>query len=151
MNADIFFQKWNESGNNDALKSELLDRLIQDNAMKLEAVRKKTELLTLLHQAFECNTPLVYEKATIVVSDLVDSKWIQAAEIVALSAVRKIVRTLAPKKPTEETNYAMGRQLSSMNMLCKLDKWDIEWTAAYSEEISKVAGVDTIIHFAEQS
>lgn len=36
-------------------------------------------------------------------------------------------------------------------MLCKLDKWDIEWTALYSEEISKVAGIDTVIHFVEQS
>jgi hypothetical protein len=36
-----------------------------------------------------------------------------------------------------------------MNLLCKLDKWDIAWTKEYSEEISKVAGVDTIIHFVE--
>jgi hypothetical protein len=38
-----------------------------------------------------------------------------------------------------------------MNLLCKLDKWDIEWTKANSEEISKVAGVDTVMHFVEQS
>lgn len=86
-----------------------MDRLISDNALKLEAVRRKTDLLALLHQAFECNTPMVYEKATIVTSDLVDSKWVQASEIVALNAVRKIVRTLSPKKPTEDNNYAMGR------------------------------------------
>ena len=36
-----------------------------------------------------------------------------------------------------------------MNMLCKLDKWEIEWNAQYSEEISKVAGIDTVIHFVE--
>lgn len=84
-----------------------------------------------------------------VTSDMVDSKWIQAAEIVALSAIKKIVRTLAPKKPTEDSNYAMGRQLSSMNLLCKLDKWDIEWLKVYSEEMSKVAGIDTIVHFIE--
>ena len=76
MSTEQFFQKWNESGNNDALKSELMDRLISDNALKLEAVRRKTDLLALLHQAFECNTPMVYEKATIVTSDLVDSKWV---------------------------------------------------------------------------
>lgn len=61
------------------------------------------------------------------------------------------MRTLSPKKPTEDNNYAMGRQLSALNMLCKLDKWDIEWTAPYCEEISKVAGIDTVIHFVEQS
>ena len=77
--------------------------------MKLDAVRKKPDLLQLLHQAFESNTPLVYEKATIIISDLVDSKWVQATEIVALNAVRKVIRTLAPKKPTEDSNYAMGR------------------------------------------
>ena len=109
ITCDQFFEQWNRSGNNDALKSELIDRLISDNSLKLDAVRKKNDLLTMLHQAFECNTPLVYEKATIVISDLVDSKWVQAQEIVALQAVRKIVRTLAPKKPTEDTNYAMGR------------------------------------------
>jgi hypothetical protein len=76
MKVEQFFQKWNESGNNDALKSELIDRLISDNALKLECVRKKTDLLSLLYQAFECNTPIVYEKATIVTSDLVDSKWV---------------------------------------------------------------------------
>ena len=151
MNTEQFFQKWNESGNNDALKSELLDRLISDNSLKLECVRRKTDLLQLMYQAFENNTPMVYERATIVTSDLVDSKWIQAAEIIALKAVKKIVRTLSPKKPTEDTNYAMGRQLSALNMLCKLDKWDIPWTPQYSEEISKIAGVDTVIHFVEQS
>ena len=149
MNSDAFFKRWNESGNNDALKQELLDRLIQDNVLKLETVRRKPDLLSLLHQAFENNTPVVYERATIVVSDFVDSKWLQAPEISALNPVRKIARTLAPKKPTEDTNYAMGRQLSALNLLCKLDKWDIQWTAAYSEEISKVAGVDTVVHFVE--
>ena len=38
-----------------------------------------------------------------------------------------------------------------MNLLCKLDKWDIEWLKVYSEEMSKVAGIDTIVHFIEQS
>jgi hypothetical protein len=38
-----------------------------------------------------------------------------------------------------------------MNLMCKLDKWDIAWTKAHSEEISKIAGVDTIMHFVEQS
>lgn len=109
LTTDQFFIKWNESGNNDALKSDLLDRLIADNALKLDSVRKKNDLLQLLHQAFENNTPAVYERATIVVSDLVDSKWVQAQEIVALNAVKKIVRTLSPKKLTEDTNYAMGR------------------------------------------
>ena len=119
--------------------------------MKLEACRKKNDLLQLLHQAFENNTPLIYEKATIFVSELVDSKLIQPTEIVALNAVKKVSRTLAPKKPTEDSNYGMGRQLSALNLLCKLDKWDIQWTKEYSEEISKIAGVDTIIHFVEQS
>jgi hypothetical protein len=108
-------------------------------------------LLQLLHQAFENNTPLIYEKATILVSELVDSKLIQPTEIVALNAVKKVTRTLAPKKPTEDSNYGMGRQLSALNLLCKLDKWDIAWIKEYSEEISKIAGVDTIIHFVEQS
>lgn len=131
------------------MKSELIDRLLGDNSLKLECVRRKTDLLSLIHQAFESNTPIVYEKAAMLTSDMVDSKWIQAAEIVALNAIKKIVRTLAPKKPTEDSNYAMGRQLSSMNLLCKLDKWDIEWLKAYSEEMSKVAGIDTIVHFIE--
>jgi len=84
LTTEQFYVKWNESANNDLLKSELLDRLISDNSLKLDSVRKKTDLLQLLHQAFENNTPMVYERATIITSDLVDSKWIQPGEIVAL-------------------------------------------------------------------
>ena len=94
---------------------------------------------------------MIYEKATIVVSELVDAKWIQQSELVALNATRKIIRTLAPKKPTEDSNYAMSRQISSMNLVCKLDKWDVEWNTQMSEELSKISGIDTIIHFLEQS
>jgi hypothetical protein len=63
--------------------------------------------------------------------------------------VRKIIRTLAPKRPTEDNNYAISRQISSLNLLCKLDKWDIEWNQGMSEEISRISGVDTIVHFLE--
>ena len=104
-----------------------------------------------MHQAFESSTPQIYEKATIVVSELVDAKWVQQTELVALNAVRKIIRTIAPKKPTEDNNYAISRQISALNLLCKLDKWDIEWNNQMSEEISRVQGVDTIVHFLEQS
>jgi hypothetical protein len=76
MTVDELFKKWNDSGNNDAMKSELLDRIISENPIKLEAIKKKSELLALLFQAFESSTPLIYEKASIIVSDLVDSKWI---------------------------------------------------------------------------
>jgi hypothetical protein len=31
MTLDELFKKWNESGNNDAMKSELLDKLIAEN------------------------------------------------------------------------------------------------------------------------
>ena len=49
MTVDELFKRWNESGNNEALKSELLDRLIAENSIKLEAVKKKPEFLALLH------------------------------------------------------------------------------------------------------
>jgi hypothetical protein len=45
----------------------------------------------------------------------------------------------------------MSRQISAINLICKLDKWDVEWNEQMSEEISKISGVDTIIHFLEQS
>ena len=70
----------------------------------------------------------MYEKATVIVSELVDSKWIQQSELVALNSMRKIIRSLAPKKPTEDNNYALSRHISALNLLCRLDKWDIEWT-----------------------
>jgi hypothetical protein len=76
MTIDEVFKKWNESGNNEALKSDLLDKLLSENGLKLEAVKRKPELLALLHTAFESATPLIYEKATIIVSDMVDSKWL---------------------------------------------------------------------------
>jgi hypothetical protein len=94
---------------------------------------------------------LIYEKATIVVSELVDAKWIQQSELIALNAIRKIIRTLSPKKPTEDNNYAMSRQISALNLLCKLDKWDIEWNQQMAEELSRISGIDTIIKYLEQS
>lgn len=69
----------------------------------------------------------------------------------ALNANKKIIRSLAPKRPTEDSNYAMSRHISAINLLCKLDKWDIEWTLSMSEEVSKVAGMDTIVNYLEQS
>jgi hypothetical protein len=48
MTLDELFKKWNESGNNDAMKSELLDKLIAENQIKLEAIKKKSEFLALL-------------------------------------------------------------------------------------------------------
>jgi hypothetical protein len=66
-----------------------------------------------------------------------------------LNGIGKIIRSLAPKKPTEDQNYAMSRQISAINLLCRLDKWDIEWSAEMSDELSRVSGVETIIHFLE--
>ena len=133
------------------LKSELLDQVIGDNVLKLDCVKRKQEFLLVLHQSFGSSTPSLYEKATIITSELVDSKWIQQSELIALNAIKKIIRALAPKRPTEEPNFALSRQISSMNLLCKLDKWDIEWTLNMTEELSRVSGVETVIRFLEQS
>lgn len=91
----------------------------------------------------------MYEKATIIVSELVDSKWIQQSEIIALNATKKIIRTLGPKRPNEDNNYSMSRQISAINLLYKFDKWDIAWTDQMSEEISRIAGIDAVISFME--
>ena len=53
LEVDTFFQKWNASGNNDAIKSELLDQVIGDNALKLDCVKRKQEFLLVLHKSFE--------------------------------------------------------------------------------------------------
>jgi hypothetical protein len=49
MTIDDLFKKWNNSGNNEAMKSELLDKIISENSIKLEAIKRKSELLALLH------------------------------------------------------------------------------------------------------
>jgi hypothetical protein len=49
LGVENFFQKWNTSGNNDAIKSELLDYVIGDNALKLDCVKRKQEFLLVLH------------------------------------------------------------------------------------------------------
>ncbi len=71
--------------------------------------------------------------------------------MIALNASKKVIRTLAPKRPNEENNYAMSRHITAINLLCKLDKWDVPWTNQMSEEISRISGVDAIISFLEQS
>jgi predicted RNA methylase len=151
IGVEQFFTKWNSSGNNDFIKAELLDQVIGDNSLKLDCVKRKQEFLLVLHQAFESATPIIYEKATVIICELVDAKWIQQSELVALNAIKKIIRTLAPKKPTEDNNNAMSRQISALNLLRKLDIWNIEWNSMMSEEVSRCSGVDTIIHYLEQS
>ena len=67
----------------------------------------------------------------------------------ALNPGLKVVRCLAPRRPTEENNYALSRQMSAMNVLCKMDKWDMDWTQAMSEELARTNGLETIILFLE--
>mmetsp|Transcript_35876 Transcript_35876/g.34929 ORF Transcript_35876/g.34929 Transcript_35876/m.34929 type:complete len:170 (-) Transcript_35876:199-708(-) len=38
-----------------------------------------------------------------------------------------------------------------MNLMCKLDRWDMEWNQEMSEEMARISGIETIIHFLEQS
>lgn len=71
------------------------------------------------------------------------------SELIALNAIRKIIRSTAPKRPVEDNNYTMSRQICAINLLCKMDKWDIEWSNQMSEEISRVQGIETIVHYLE--
>jgi len=95
--------------------------------------------------------PIVYEKATVITSEILDSKWINQSEVIALNAVKRIIRSLAPKRPTEDANYVMTRHVAAINLLCYFDKCDVEWSGEMSEEISKVNGVESIAIYLEQS
>ena len=41
LSVEQFFSKWNSSGNNDAIKAELLEHAIGDNSLKLDCVKRK--------------------------------------------------------------------------------------------------------------
>lgn len=72
MTVETFFQKWNSAGNNDSLKSELLDHVIGNSALKIDCVKRKQEFLLVIHQAFESGAAQIYEKGTVIISELVD-------------------------------------------------------------------------------
>lgn len=41
MNSEILLSRWNNSGNNDAIKSDLLDSIISDTSLKLECIKRR--------------------------------------------------------------------------------------------------------------
>ena len=125
--------------------------MITQNSLKIEVAKRKQEFLIALHAALDRATPRLFEKAVILLSEFLDNKWITESETLALHAEIKAVRCLAPKRPTEESNYAVTRQLCGINVICLLDKWNVEWNEAMSEELARVNGVDTVTLYLEQN
>jgi hypothetical protein len=69
--------------------------------------------------------------------------------MIALNGIKKIIRSLAPKRPVEDNNYTLSRQISAINLLCKFDKWNIEWTDIMSDEIGRVKAIETLLNYIE--
>jgi hypothetical protein len=75
-NAEIFFHKWQKNERNDPVRAELLDKIITKNSFKNACLKRKQDFLLCIHQALDSNTPLLYEKGIILLSEMIDIDFV---------------------------------------------------------------------------
>ena len=102
-----------------------------------------------MHNAIESHLPLLYEKGIIVLADLMDIDYLNKSQLTALNSQLKAVRTLAPKRNIEDTSYAQTRIINAISLLCRLDKWQVDWTDDTSEEMVKINGFSSVMGYLE--
>jgi len=83
---------------------------------------QKAELLKVMQQAIDSQAPLVYEKAIIILSEMIDTEYLNKPQVITLSGVMKAIKSLIPKKSIENSSYAQARHISAMGVLVYLDK-----------------------------
>jgi len=125
--------------------------LLVNDPLKEAVQKRKQEFLLVLHQAFESTTPGIYERAAMLISDMVEHQTASQSEVVPLNCLKKVVRCLAPKRPTEDNNYSLTRQSAALHLICKFDKWEIPWVSVHSDELGRVQGPLTLLNYVEQS
>lgn len=77
-----------------------------------------------INQCIESDNPNLYEKGIIILSDLIDIDVINDKEVLSLKPELKAIQCFEPKKVNEESHYTMVRQVSALNIMCKLDRLD---------------------------
>lgn len=98
----------------------------------------------------ESQTPLIYEKAIIILAEIIGTEYANRNQIISLSPIVKAIRTLIPKKSVENTQYAQTRHISAMQIIQYFDSKSFEWTDEFNEEMRKTQGIDTLIEFLKQ-
>jgi hypothetical protein len=124
-NTEIFFSKWENNENDDEVRMALLDDFIQSPDLRLNLFKRKQEFLICLNQSLE--SPVLHEKGIIICSDLIDISIVNDNEILSLNPIISAIRCLESKKNDEESHFTMIRQVSALNVLCKLDRLDYDW------------------------
>ena len=129
----------------------MLDTVINKVPLKNAVFRRKKEFLVCLQTAFESQTPVLYEKAIILLSEMLDIDFVNKSQIVSLNPQLKAIRALRSKKSIEDASYASTRHICALNVLTWLDKWEVDWSDEMSDECSKVNAVETLLTFLEQN
>ncbi|CAI2378863.1 unnamed protein product [Moneuplotes crassus] len=149
--SELFLSKWEDNEHNDDARIELLNDFIHSAELRLDLFKRKNEFLICINQCIESNNPSLYEKGVIIISDLIDIDVINNEEISSLKPANKAIICLQPKKINEESHYAMVRQVSALNLLCKLDQLDYQFDDECMDSIKKNDGVNTVVSFLEQN
>lgn len=148
-NTELFLSKWEDNEDNNDVRMGLLDDFISSPELRLNLFKRKQEFLICLNQCLE--SPVLYEKGIIISSDLIDIDVVNDNEILSLNPALSAIKCLESKKMDEESHFTMIRQVSALNVLCKLDRLDYDWDEKLSNALLKSGGLQTIISFLEQN
>ena len=150
-NTELFFTRWEENEKNDEVRIKLIEDFINSPSLRLNLFKRKQEFLICLNQWIESENPLLYEKGVTITSDLIDINIINDAELLALNPIYKAILWLMPKKIKEESSFTMIRQVSALNVICKLDRLNFEWNDKWSNMIKETEGITTVVALLEQN
>ena len=76
QSTDSFFRKWGKNEKNDNVRSDLLDKVINLAPLKTGVLKRKQEFLMCLQAAIDSSTPILYEKAIVILSELIDMDYL---------------------------------------------------------------------------
>ena len=150
----IYIYSWKTSGLES--RTELLLRLISERVLIEGCLKRRQEMLLVLHETFgqgqHPRAALLIERGTVILSELLDSKQIQREELAAMNCEMPILRAFCPQKKMEDEGYSWGftRQIASLNILCKMDLHGWEWSNEMGEWFNEWNGSVTLSQLLTQ-
>ena len=144
------FSAWKRYYDDDKVRCDLLLKVMQNPSLKAECLSGfLQQYLLMLYQCFSSEKPLLYETATVCLSELVESKRIDVSEFKTLSCEGKVINTLVPQRADESEAAAINRHVSAISVLAYMDNLNIEWTKATTDLLVDLNGIETFKFYIE--
>lgn len=137
----------------------MLNEFIKNANLRFGVLKRKQEFLICLKQCMESTLPDIYERGIMIISDMTDIDVLTQTELFALNPILPAIRCMLPKRENEDNTLVMTRQISGLNLLCKLDRFDFQWSDESSQMLLDVDTKNTnsldplhcLISFLEQN